>query len=207
MKKTTLVIMAAGMGSRYGGLKQLDAIVPSGEIILDFSVYDAVKAGFNKVIFITRKDIEKEFRRIIGKRVENMIDTDYVIQDLSNLPDGVSVPGGREKPWGTGHAVYCVKVFPDSMDRKKCDIMKWTQTNPKSQEELLCQSKKEQCHLVMMKHSRVAQSRWLPNRGVLQKMLPPNSVYVLKLSNHGLSMPAEAHCQANRGINAPVCVN
>lgn len=109
MKKTTLVIMAAGMGSRYGGLKQLDAIVPSGEIILDFSVYDAVKAGFNKVIFITRKDIEKEFRRIIGKRVENMIDTDYVIQDLSNLPDGVSVPGGREKPWGTGHAVYCVK--------------------------------------------------------------------------------------------------
>ena len=109
MKKTTLVIMAAGMGSRYGGLKQLDAIVPSGEIILDFSVYDAVKAGFDKVIFITRKDIEKEFRRIIGKRVENMIDTDYVIQDLSNLPDGVSVPGGREKPWGTGHAVYCVK--------------------------------------------------------------------------------------------------
>lgn len=109
MKKTTLVIMAAGMGSRYGGLKQLDPIVPSGEIILDFSVYDAVKAGFDKVIFITRKDIEKEFRSIIGKRVENMIDTDYVIQDLSNLPDGVSVPGGREKPWGTGHAVYCVK--------------------------------------------------------------------------------------------------
>ena len=109
MKKTTLVIMAAGMGSRYGGLKQLDPIVPSGEIILDFSVYDAVKAGFDKVIFITRKDIEKEFRSIIGKRVEDMIDTDYVIQDLSNLPDGVSVPGGREKPWGTGHAVYCVK--------------------------------------------------------------------------------------------------
>lgn len=109
MKKTTLVIMAAGMGSRYGGLKQLDPIVPSGEIILDFSVYDAVKAGFDKVIFITRKDIEKEFRSIIGKRVENMIDTDYVIQDLSNLPDGASVPVGREKPWGTGHAVYCVK--------------------------------------------------------------------------------------------------
>lgn len=109
MKKTTLVIMAAGMGSRYGGLKQLDPIVPSGEIILDFSVYDAVKAGFDKVIFITRKDIEKEFRSIIGKRVEDMIDTDYVIQDLSNLPDGVSVPCGREKPWGTGHAVYCVK--------------------------------------------------------------------------------------------------
>ena len=109
MKKTTLVIMAAGMGSRYGGLKQLDPVIPSGEIILDFSVYDAVKAGFDKVIFITRKDIEKEFRSIIGKRVEDMIDTDYVIQDLSNLPDGVSVPGGREKPWGTGHAVYCVK--------------------------------------------------------------------------------------------------
>ena len=81
-------------------------------------------------------------------------------------------------------------VFPDLMDGKKCDIMKWTQTNPKSQEEFLCQSKKEQCRLVMTRHSRVAQSRWLPNRGDLQRKLPPNSVYVLKLSNHGSSVPA-----------------
>ncbi len=109
MQKNALVIMAAGMGSRYGGLKQLDPIGPNGEIILDFSVYDAVKAGFDKVLFITRKDIEKEFRRVIGKRIEKMIDTDYAIQDLHNLPDGENVPDGREKPWGTGHAVYCIR--------------------------------------------------------------------------------------------------
>lgn len=114
MKKAALVIMAAGMGSRYGGLKQLDPIGPKGETILDFSVYDAVKAGFDKVLFITRSDIEKEFRSVIGKRIEKMIDTDYAIQDLNNLPDGESVPSGREKPWGTGHAVYCIKDKVDT---------------------------------------------------------------------------------------------
>ena len=113
---------------------------------------------------------------------------------------GIDVSKGKSmvcilKPYGEVvcspfEVMHTDAVFPDLMDRKKCDIMKWTQTNPKSQEELLCQSKKEQCHLVMTMHSRVARSRWLPNRGDLQRKLPPNSVYVLKLSNHGSSVPA-----------------
>lgn len=108
-KKTTLVVMAAGMGSRFGGLKQIEPVGPNGEVILDFSVYDAVKAGFDKVIFIIRKDIEKDFRDITKKRIENMVDVDYVFQDGNNLPVGFSLPEGRTKPWGTGHATYCVK--------------------------------------------------------------------------------------------------
>lgn len=106
MNKTALVIMAAGMGSRYGGgIKQLEKVGPSGEIIMDYSIYDAKKAGFDKVVFITRRDIEKEFREIIGNRVEKKMETEYVFQELANLPDGYEAPGGRTKPWGTGHAV------------------------------------------------------------------------------------------------------
>lgn len=101
--------MAAGMGSRYGGLKQIDPVGPNGEIILDFSVFDAVKAGFDKAVFIIRRDIEKDFREITKKRIEKMIDTEYVFQDMDNIPQGFSVPDGRTKPWGTGHAVYCLK--------------------------------------------------------------------------------------------------
>ena len=108
-KKTTLVVMAAGMGSRFGGLKQIAPVGPGGEIILDFSVYDAVKAGFDKTIFIIRRDIEKDFREIAGKRIEKMTDVEYVFQDMENIPEGFSVPDGRTKPWGTGHAVYCTK--------------------------------------------------------------------------------------------------
>ena len=107
--KTTLVVMAAGMGSRYGGLKQIDPIGPNGEIILDFSIYDAVKAGFDKAVLIIRRDIEKDFREMAGKRIENMIDTEYVFQDMDDLPVGKTVPQDRTKPWGTGHAVYCAK--------------------------------------------------------------------------------------------------
>lgn len=113
-KKTTLVIMAAGMGSRFGGLKQIAPVGPAGEIILDFSVYDAVKAGFDKTVFIIRRDIEKDFREIAGKRIEKMTDVDYVFQDMDFLPDGFSVPDGRTKPWGTGHAVYCTKDVVDT---------------------------------------------------------------------------------------------
>ncbi len=108
-KDVTLVVMAAGMGSRFGGLKQLEPIGPNGEVILDFSVYDAIKAGFNKVVFIIRKDIEKDFRELVGKRVENKVKVEYVFQDMNNLPEGFTVPEGRTKPWGTGHAIYCCK--------------------------------------------------------------------------------------------------
>lgn len=108
-KDTTLVVMAAGMGSRFGGLKQIEPIGPDGEAILDFSVYDAVKAGFNKVVFIIRKDIEKDFREITKRKIEKIVDVEYVFQDMDKLPDGFSVPDGRTKPWGTGHAVYCAE--------------------------------------------------------------------------------------------------
>ena len=106
MNKTALVIMAAGMGSRYGGgIKQLEKVGPSGEIIMDYSIHDAKAAGFDRVVFITRKDLEKDFREIIGNRVEKKIKTDYVFQELDDLPEGFTCPAGRTKPWGTGQAV------------------------------------------------------------------------------------------------------
>lgn len=105
MKKTSLVIMAAGLGSRYGGIKQLEPVGPGGEIIMDYSIYDAIKAGFNKIIFIIRKDIEQDFYEVIGKRIEKMIEVEYVFQEIENLPEGFSKPTERTKPWGTGQAV------------------------------------------------------------------------------------------------------
>lgn len=104
-----LVVMAAGIGSRYGGLKQIDPVGPSGEIVIDYSIYDAIKAGFKKVVFIIRKDIEDVFREKVGANIENKIETEYVFQELDKLPEGYSVPEGRTKPWGTGHAVLCAK--------------------------------------------------------------------------------------------------
>src|SRR5690606_1410613 len=105
----TLIVLAAGMGSRYGGLKQLDPMGPSGETLLDYSVFDAVRAGFNRVVFIIRRDIEAEFREKIGARYEGRIAVDYVFQELDALPDGFSVPEGRQKPWGTAHAIWCAR--------------------------------------------------------------------------------------------------
>ena len=105
MKQPVLVVMAAGMGSRYGGLKQIDPVDKEGHIIMDFSVYDAVKAGFKKVIFIIKKENEADFRAAIGDRLSKHLDVTYVFQDLKNLPEGYEVPEGRVKPWGTGHAV------------------------------------------------------------------------------------------------------
>ena len=112
MKKPVLVIMAAGMGSRYGGLKQIDPIDSDGHIIIDFSIYDAVRAGFEKVIFIIKRENEQIFRKTIGKRAEGLMEVAYVFQELENIPDGFTVPEGRIKPWGTGHAVLsCIDIL------------------------------------------------------------------------------------------------
>ncbi|MCI5872114.1 MAG: sugar phosphate nucleotidyltransferase [Clostridiales bacterium] len=109
MKKPVLVIMAAGMGSRYGGLKQIDPVDEQGHIIIDFSIYDAKLAGFEKVIFIIKKEDEKDFREAIGERIEKVMDVAYVYQDLNNIPEGYNVPKERVKPWGTAHAVLSCK--------------------------------------------------------------------------------------------------
>lgn len=110
MKKTSLVIMAAGMGSRFGGgIKQLEPVGPNGEIIMDYSIYDALEAGFDKIIFIIRKDIEKDFREIIGNRIEKVVHVEYAFQTIDALPEGFSVPEGRTKPWGTGQAILAAK--------------------------------------------------------------------------------------------------
>lgn len=103
--KPTLLILAAGMGSRYGGLKQLDAMGPSGEVVLDYSVFDAIRAGFGKVVFVIRRDFEEQFRSQIGARFGDRIQVDYAFQDINDLPAGFTVPEGRTKPWGTAHAV------------------------------------------------------------------------------------------------------
>ena len=108
-KSTTLLILAAGMGSRYGGLKQLDPIGPSGEFIIDYSIYDAKRAGFDKVVFIIKEENLSLFRDTVGKRIEKVMDVKYVFQKQDNICDGVRIPEGRKKPWGTAHAVYCAE--------------------------------------------------------------------------------------------------
>ena len=105
MKKPVLVIMAAGMGSRYGGLKQIDPVDEQGDIIMDFSLFDARRAGFEKVVFIIKKQNEKDFREAVGDRISQQMEVSYVFQELTNLPEGFSVPEGRIKPFGTGHAI------------------------------------------------------------------------------------------------------
>ena len=104
MSKPTLVVMAAGMGSRYGGLKQMDPIGPSGEIVIDYSVYDALKAGFERVVFVIKEEIEQAFRERVGRAIEKQCETVYVRQRIEDVPEGFDVPPGRQKPWGTGHA-------------------------------------------------------------------------------------------------------
>lgn len=114
MKKPTLLILAAGMGSRYGGLKQLDPVGPSGEVILDYSVYDAWQAGFDRVIFIIRRDFEEAFRTSVVKKYEGKIKVELAFQDFDDLPEGCSVPEGRVKPWGTTHAIRAARKLIDA---------------------------------------------------------------------------------------------
>jgi UTP-glucose-1-phosphate uridylyltransferase len=103
--KPILLILAAGMGSRYGGLKQLDPVGPHGETIMDYSIFDALRAGFGRLVFVIRRDIEAAFRETVGARFEKRIPVEYAFQELDRLPSGFPVPAGRKKPWGTGHAI------------------------------------------------------------------------------------------------------
>lgn len=109
----TLLVLAAGMGSRFGGLKQLEPVGPAGEVLLDYSVYDALRAGFDRVVFVIRRDFEKEFREKIGARYEPRVEVGYVFQDLADLPGGRKMPEGRTKPWGTGHAIWTARTGID----------------------------------------------------------------------------------------------
>ncbi len=114
MKKPILLVMAAGMGSRYGGLKQIDPVGKNGEIIMDYSVFDALKAGFDKVVFVIKEENLQDFKEAIGDRVSKYIKVEYAYQDLSDLPSGYTIPEGRVKPWGTGHAVLAARKLIDA---------------------------------------------------------------------------------------------
>lgn len=115
MSKVTLVVMAAGIGSRFGGgIKQLEAVGPNGEIIMDYSIYDALETGFNKVVFVIRKDLEKDFKEIIGRRMEKLVEVEYAYQELNDIPERfLKKTEGRKKPWGTGQAILCCKDVVD----------------------------------------------------------------------------------------------
>lgn len=109
MSEPTLLVLAAGMGSRYGGLKQLEGVGPNGETIMDYSIYDAIRAGFAKVVFVIRRDFEEEFKTQVGSKYEGRIQVHYVFQDLADIPEGFSIPEGRKKPWGTAHATWIAR--------------------------------------------------------------------------------------------------
>src|SRR5579859_43221 len=103
--KPTLLVLAAGIGNRYGGLKQIDPLGPGGETFIDYSIFDAIRAGFGKAVFVIRRDIEEAFKQAVGRRFESRLEVSYVFQELDALPEGFSAPSGRTKPWGTGHAI------------------------------------------------------------------------------------------------------
>ena len=108
-KEPALIVMAAGMGSRFGGLKQITPLGPSGEMIIDYSVHDALEAGFKRVVFVIKHEIEELFKELVGKRIEKYCRVDYVFQELDSLPEGFEIPEGRKKPYGTGHAAWCCR--------------------------------------------------------------------------------------------------
>ena len=112
-KKPVLVVMAAGMGSRYGGLKQIDPVGNHGQVIIDYSIYDAKRAGFETVVFVIKHEIEETFKEAIGNRLSKMIHVEYAFQELSDLPDGYQIPEGRVKPWGTAHAIMAARKVVD----------------------------------------------------------------------------------------------
>lgn len=114
MTRPILTVMAAGLGSRYGSLKQIDPVGHNGEILMDYAIYDAIRAGFERVIFIIRRSMEEEFKQVIGSRIAQYIDVQYAFQELEDLPAGFSLPQGRTKPWGTGHAMLCCRDLIDS---------------------------------------------------------------------------------------------
>ena len=117
MKKTALVIMAAGIGSRFGGgIKQLEPVGPNGEIIMDYSIHDALEAGFDRIIFVIRHDLEEDFKEVIGNRIEKIAPVTYAFQELSDVPEGFSVPADRKKPWGTGQALLSIRGLVEQMD-------------------------------------------------------------------------------------------
>ena len=123
--KPTLLLLAAGMGSRYGGLKQLDDLGPNGETIMDYSIYDAIKAGFGKIVFVIRKDFEKDFKEKILSKYEGHIPAELVFQSLDALPEGFTVPEGREKPWGTNHAVMMAKDVIKELETRLAKTEQW----------------------------------------------------------------------------------
>lgn len=114
MKEPILVVLAAGMGSRYGGLKQIDPIGPNGEIILELSAFDAIAAGFKKIVFIIKHEIEKDFKEAIGDKLSKYCNVEYAFQDITKIPEGCEVPSERVKPWGTAHAIMCAKDYIDA---------------------------------------------------------------------------------------------
>ncbi|MBE5794271.1 MAG: nucleotidyltransferase [Clostridiales bacterium] len=114
MNKPVLIIMAAGMGSRYGGLKQMDPVGANGELILDYSLFDARRAGFERAVIVIKKENEEAFRQVLGDRVSKHMQIDYAYQDLLDVPEGYQIPEGRKKPWGTGHAIYAARDLVDA---------------------------------------------------------------------------------------------
>ena len=111
MKEKTLVVMAAGMGSRFGGMKQIEPVGPNGEFIIDYSIYSAMRYGFNKVVFVIKEENYEIFKETIGSRIEDKVKVEYAFQKLDDIPQGFDVPAGRAKPWGTAHAIYCAREY------------------------------------------------------------------------------------------------